>query len=205
MRNWRIFALILIDLAMIAMEGMVMRQEFRGGAKVLRFYTQSSNLWALIVCGICLAGDIFSLVSGKPRPEWMRVLRYVSACCLMVTMIVAMAILVPSGASGGFRGFMLEGTLLYLHTLCPLVMLLGWCLDAGAPLRAGHALIAILPTVVYGAITIVMNVKRVYRGPYFFFEVYRQSVPETLMWAAVILGGNFLVAWLLGKIHHILG
>lgn len=197
-------ALLLIDLAIIAMEMDTLGREWRtSGERILRFYTQNSNIWALFACTVCAVADAVCLIRGGEIPNWVRVARYVFTCCLMVTMIVAMAVLVPSGTSGSFRSFMLKGTLLYLHTLCPLAMLLGWLLHPGKPLSAKHALLAILPTVIYGTIMLVRNARRTMVGPYFFFEVYRQPVTMTILWMIVILGGNFLVALLLGKIHHL--
>lgn len=196
-----ILLLLAIDLAMVVMEWGVLSAAWKSsGAPMLRFYTQSSNVLAMFVCAICAACEIFCLACGCPLPRWEQILRYVSTCCLMVTMIVAVCILVPMDKSQTFREFMLEGGLLYLHTLCPLVMLAGCLLHGGAPLTARHALIAIIPTVIYGIITLIMNAKRVYSGPYFFFRIYQQTWYETVMWFAIIIGGNFVVAWILAKL-----
>lgn len=200
-----ILLILAIDIAMIAMEWPVVSREWRSsGAWMLRFYTQSSNVLAMFVCIICAACEVVCLIRGCPLPRWEQLIRYVSTCCLMVTMIVAACILVPMDRSQSFRGFMLEGGLLYLHTLCPLVMLAGCLLHGGAPLTAKHAMIAVVPTVVYGIITLVMNAKRIYSGPYFFFRIYRQPWYETVMWFVIIIGGNFVVSWLLGKLSTIL-
>ena len=196
-----ILILLVIDLAMIAMEWQPVSREWRGnGPWMLRFYTQSSNVLAMFTCIICAACEIFCLVKGCALPRWEQILRYISTCCLMVTLIVAACILVPMDKGNTFRGFMLEGTLLYMHTVCPLVMLAGCLIHGGAPLTAVHALIAVIPTVIYGIITLIMNAKRIYSGPYFFFRIHQQPWYMTVMWMAVIVGGNFVVSWLLGKI-----
>lgn len=202
----RLILLLLIDIAMVAMEWPVISRQWKSdGAWMLRFYTQSSNVLAMFVCAVCAACEVVCLVRGCALPGWAQLIRYVSACCLMVTMIVAACILVPMNPGESFRGFMLEGGLLYLHTVCPLVMLAGCLIDGGKPLTAWHALIAVIPTVIYGVITLIMNAKHVYRGPYFFFEIYRQPWYATAMWMAVIVGGNFVVSWLLGKLQGLLG
>lgn len=201
--QFRILLLLIIDIAMAAMEWPVVLGEWKAsGARMLRFYTQSSNVLAMFVCTACAACDIFCLIKGCPLPHWAQLIRYVSTCCLMVTMIVAACILVPMNPGESFRNFMLEGWLLYAHTVCPLVMLAG-CIIAGAELTAVHALIAVIPTVIYGVITVIMNAKRIYSGPYFFFQIYRQPWYETVMWFAIIIGGNFVVSWLLTLVKYI--
>ncbi len=198
--------LLLIDAAMIYFESTTLSRIWRSsGPSMLRYYTQSSNVWALIACSVCAACEIVCLIGGYALPGWTRLVRFVATCCLMVTMIVAACILVPLSGNTSFRSFMLEGDMFYLHTLCPLLMLLTCLLHAGAPLTARHALIAIIPTVIYGAITLTMNIRRVYSGPYFFFEVYRQPVYMTVVWCFVIIGGNFLVSWLLTRVQGALG
>ncbi len=125
----RVWALVLlcIDIAVAMMEYKVLRSEwFSSGTRLFRYYTQNSNVWAFYAASACAVGDLVSLGRGRAIPGWLRALRYVSVCCLMVTLIVPVTVLVPSGTSGSLRSFMLEGRLLYLHTLCPLAMLLGW-------------------------------------------------------------------------------
>ena len=196
-----ILLMLAIDLAMVAMEWSVLSRAWKSdGAWMLRFYTQSSNVLAMFVCAICAACEIFCLVRGCALPGWEQIIRYISTCCLMVTMIVAACILVPMDKSNTFRSFMLEGGLLYLHTLCPIVMLAGCLIHGGAPLTVQHALIAIIPTVIYGVVTLIMNAKRIYSGPYFFFRIHQQPWYMTVMWMCVIVGGNFVVSWLLGKL-----
>lgn len=202
-KQLHLFVMLIIDAAIIAMEWPVLWGEWQhAGARMLRFYTQSSNVLAMITCALCAAGEVVCLVRRRDMPQWMNLLRYVAACCLTVTLIVSACILVPMNPGETFRGFMLEGMLLYLHTLCPLVMMTGCLISGGKHLRARHALAAVFPTVLYGIFTLIMNALRVYSGPYFFFEIYRQSWLETVMWFTVLIGGNFVLAWLLGKAHN---
>ena len=200
-----ILLLLAIDLVMIAMEWPTLSREWKdNGPWMLRFYTQSSNVLAMFTCILCAGCEIYCLVRGCPLPRWEQIIRYISTCCLMVTMIVAACILVPLDKGNTFRGFMLEGGLLYLHTLCPLVMLAGCLLHGGAPLTIAHAMIAVIPTIIYGIITLIMNARMVYTGPYFFFRIHQQPWYMTVMWMAVIVGGNFVVSWLLGKLSTLI-
>ena len=202
-KRLHLLLLLLIDLAMVAMEAPIVLDEWRSnGVWMLRFYTQSSNVLAMFVCVICAACEIGCLVKKRALPHWAQLLRYIAACCLIVTMVVSACILVPMNPAESLRGFMLEGVLLYVHTLCPLVMLVGFLLSGGAQIKLLHALIALIPTIVYGIITLVMNARRVYTGPYFFFEIYRQTWTQTVMWLSIVVGGNFALAWGLGCVKN---
>ena len=203
--KWMILLLLVLDLSIIVMEWRVFSEEWKhNGAWMLRFYTNSSNVLAMFVCMICAVCEIACLVRGCALPGWTQLLRYVSACCLMVTMIVAACILVPTDPTATFKSFMLRGDLLYTHTLCPLVMLAGCMIHGGVRLTAAHAALAVVPTIVYGVITLIMNAKKIYTGPYFFFRIDRQPWHTTVMWMAVIVVGNFVVSWLLGKLQGLI-
>ena len=201
----RLLLLLAIDVAMIALEWPTLADAWKSsGVWMLRYYTQSSNVLALLTCTLCAATEIICLVRGQALPGWAQMLRYVSACCLMVTLIVAACILVPTDPGESFRSFMLEGTLLYLHTLCPLVMLAGCLLSGGPKLTAAHALIPLIPTLTYGVITLVMNARKVYSGPYFFFRIHQQPWYMTVMWFAIIIAGNYAIAFLLSKLKNLI-
>jgi len=195
----KIIALIVlaIDIAMVVMERKVYFPW--SGPMQLRFYTNSSNVLAMFVCVICAVTGAVCLIFGIDMPRWAQILRYVSACCLMVTFIVAACILVPRDPGATFKGFMLKGGNLFVHALCPLLMLASFLISGGEPLTVKHAAMAVIPTVIYGVVTIVMVSKRVYSAPYFFFRVTQQPWYETVKWMAVIVGGNFAVSWLLTK------
>lgn len=193
--------LLLIDLAMVALEWRALSGAWRdSGVRMLRYYTQDSNLLAMAVCGVCLAGEVGCLIRNRPLQEWMRIARYISACCLMVTFLVAALVLAPMEPGETLRSIMLKGNLLYLHTVCPLMMLLSAMLHRGKRLTAKHALCALAPTVIYGAVSIAMNVRGAYSGPYPFLRVTRQPVYTSALWCVVIFGGNYAVARLIGRL-----
>ena len=197
-----ILILLIIDVAMVAMERRVFFPW--SGPMQLRFYTNSSNIFAMFACAICAITGVVCLVCGIDIPRWAQLLRYVAACCLMVTFIIAACVLVPLDPSINFKGFMLTGGNLFVHTLCPLLLLASFLISGGEPLTAKHALIAIIPTVLYGIITITMIVRNVYSAPYFFFRVTTQPWYETVKWMTIIVSGNFAVAWLLTRLHRLL-
>lgn len=206
MKNKLMLLLLLaVDIAMVVMEWRVYSAEWRSsGPRMLRYYTNSSNVLAMLVCAVCAVCELACLMKGCALPGWTQVLRYVASCCLMVTLIVAACILVPMTPGESLYGFMIRGSYLYIHTLCPLIMLAACLLHGGTALTAKHALIAVAPTVVYGIITLIMNARRVYLGPYFFCRIDLQPWYMTCVWFTVIIGGNFIVSWLIGKLQNLI-
>ena len=197
----RAVLLLLMDLAMVVMEWRALSDTWRGsGTKMLRYYTNDSNILAMAVCAVCLPVGLFCLLKDRPLPKWMQRIRHIAASCLMVTFIVAACILVPMEAHNTFYDFMIEGDYLYVHTLCPLLMLLSVAVQGGKRLTAKHALAAVIPTAIYGAVSIFMNIRGAYEGPYPFLRVMRQPVYMSVLWCIVIVGGNFCIAWLAGKL-----
>lgn len=191
----RLLILILLDAAMVAMEWPVLHNAWRdSGVWMLRFYTQSSNVLALFVCTVCALAGIVCLIRGRTLPGWIKVIRYVSSCCLMVTFIVAAFVLVPMERQNTFQNFILEGDLLYLHTVCPLLMLATLFLHGRPRLGWLHTLAPLVPTLIYGVITLTMNVRHVYYGPYPFLRIHQQTTAETIFWCTAIPLGNWVLA-----------
>ena len=60
------------------------------------------------------------------------------------------------------------------------------------PVRA--AIYAMLPTLLYGTITMLLNILRKLNGPYPFLHVYEQPVYMSIIWFIAIIGGSYLIA-----------
>ena len=197
-------------LPVLIAEGMMVFLEARSllniwngtGKRMFIYYTQDSNILAMIVCAISVICSLGCLIMGKEnRPTWIRRLKHIAASCLAVTLIVEMCVLVPmncrrlSDFSREFRYGMLYGEMLYMHTLCPLLTIFSFLfLEPGKRLR-GNVYIALIPTLIYGGISLYMNYIRAYIGPYPFLYIYIQPVYMTMVWMVVIVGGAGLIAW----------
>ena len=193
---------LLADIAVIWMEAMAVRACWRdSGVRMFRFYTQDSNILALAVCAVCAVCTAFCLATGRPLPLWTARLKHMAAVCLMVTFIIATCVLVPMEPQNSFRSFMLEGPMLYMHTLCPLVMLASYLLlQRGVPFAWYNAFVPVIPTVIYGLVSIAMNLKRVYSGPYPFLRIHEQPPAVTVAWCIAIVAGTFVLALAMGKL-----
>ena len=150
---------------------MGLRLSLPRGWRIFSFYTQISNIVALV------SSSAF-LIFGA-NVSW---LRYLAACMLMMTFIVTVCILVPLG--GGFDDLMLSGVGLYHHTLVPLISI------ASYVLWEAHAACWQLPvavTMAYGFTMIGLNAAKRFDGPYPFFRVHEQGVPKTVLWVIALL------------------
>lgn len=202
----RLILLLVLDVLMIAMEVFSISVSWaESGWKLFRYYTQNSNIFALIVCAACAAAEVSCLRSGSRLPAWTRPLRYYAACFLCFTLVVAGFFLAPTDPDLGFSGFMLQGKYLFLHTVCPLVGIVQYLLHRGRRFREKHALRALLPTIVYGAISLWMNAAGVYSGPYPFLRVREQAGYVTAVGCVAVLGVAYAAARLLAAFSCIGG
>lgn len=165
------------------------------GWTILKYYTQLSNLFGALACLLIAGFEIQSLRIGKDRtPLWAYGIQFSAVCCLMVTFLVVLFVLAPDAGKNGYRTMLTEGDMLYHHLLCPILILVVFvALERPAlPLRA--AALAVIPTLIYGIVTLVLNLARRLDGPYPFLRVYRQPVPMSVFWFVAIIGGNYLIA-----------
>lgn len=140
--------------------------------KILYFYTQLSNLTALV------SSVLYVFSAGSPASV---LLRYLSTVMLIMTFMITLFVLVPMG--GGFRTLMISGNGLYHHTLCPLISAASYIFLEP---HGGHWLIPTLVTLAYGLIMLYLNWKRLYDGPYPFFRVHNQSVTASVLWTLAL-------------------
>lgn len=199
----RTSALLLLDISMIAAELWALGSSWQEqGAKLFRYYTQNSNLLALIVCIICTVQGVRRLRGGK-MPRWVRSLRYYSACCLTFTLLVAGFLLTPVDSGLSFSSFMLEGKYLWLHTLCPVIAVIQLFLQPGRRFHESHALRALLPTILYGAISLLLNAAGAYSGPYPFLRIREQAGYVTAVGCIAVLAVDYFAARVLAALSCI--
>jgi hypothetical protein len=171
------------------------RQE--NGMGMFRFYTEDSNILAAAAGLISAAFGLAFLTRGRAIPRRVLLLKYTGVCCLMVTFTVVLGILAPMAGAGGYWVMLTRGSMLYHHLLCPLLALVSFLLTDGCALSRRDTLLPLIPTALYAAVTVVLNLARVMVGPYPFLRVYEQPVWLSCVWVAVILGGAWVLAALL--------
>lgn len=159
-----------------------------------QYYTMDSNIFAAIT-SIFL---IFALLSKGEVSKKIRNFRYYSTCCVTVTFIVVITILVPIDGWHTLTTRLFKGTDLWLHTVGPLLNIFSFLfLEGSADLDKKENLKALIPTLIYAVIAIVLNLARVIYGPYVFLKVYEQGVLMTFVWIVLISALVYGIAFLL--------
>lgn len=173
------------------------------GLEMFRFYTTDSNIFNLTVCIVFVFFTVRALYSKTKRdiPKAVRILKYISVCSLNVTFLVVVIIFAPALGDGGYGYMLFNGDFLYFHFACPLLSLFSFILfEGGAEFVFGYSLAAIMPTVIYGAAAVLLNILRIMEGPYPFLLVYEQPVYFSVLFFLMILGFTFLSAVIIQKL-----
>ena len=160
------------------------------------YYTCDSNILLLaaavaeaVLCVTALRGG------GKPLPRWVLLFRYVATCTTTLTFLVVLLIFVPLAGLRALPRLLLRGSLKYTHLLCPVLGLAAFLFaEDHSCLRLRHTLPAMIPTCLYAAVVVVLNVTGIIRGPYPFLYVHEQPLWASVLWAVIILGTAWLIA-----------
>ena len=202
----RLLVSLCLNLAVVLLEIYAFRLTIaRNGAGIFQYYTEDSNLLALVVCALCAFYQGRALKAGAAAalPDWACILKYIAVCCLTVTFVVVVCILAPSMEDAGKPGYqimLLKNSMLCMHLLCPVAAFVSFVWFERLPLPAGRAVrFALIPTALYAVVAVILNIARVLYGPYIFLHVYEQPVWLSCVWVAVIVGGAALVARLLWR------
>lgn len=195
----RLILSLILNLLIVAMETAALIMSINShGLGMFEFYTQDSNYLALIACLIMAVAEIIALRSGKALPEWVMALKYIATCCLTLTLIVVLFCLIPAYGADSIVFMLFCGSSLFMHLLCPVVAIVGYIFIEHEPLLSGrHTWLALIPTVIYAIVSIILNVLKIWEGPYPFLYVYKQPVWMSCIWFVVIVGGALLLAYLL--------
>lgn len=167
------------------------------GVGNIAFYTRDSNYLAMVSCAVYCVFAIIAFSEKTEIPQWVYTFRFISTACLMVTFIVVVAVLMPLMPEQPFT-LLYSGSMLYQHTLCPilaLISLLAFETEHNPPKK--YVLLSLFPTFVYAATLLLLNLLKVFQGPYFFLEVYNQPWYMTVFWGVVILGIAAIISFLL--------
>lgn len=157
---------------------------------LFEWYTVDSNVLQLVISGFV----VFYCLKEKPFPGLLTVAHFISAVGLTVTFLIAALVLAPEG---GIAYYFFNDVAPINHFIGPLLSVISLLFLEKAkklPLR-----IIIWPaaaSLMYGAVTLVLNALRIMDGPYFFLKVYEQSAGVIITWfgiiAALCLGLAFL-------------
>lgn len=185
-----------INLALIIMELYALISSYiKTQSGFFSYYTQDSNIFALIACVISLTFTLRALIKGKAVPEWVTALKYMAVCCLAVTFFVVVTVLAPPYGLLGFKIALFRGNAVFLHLLCPVIAVCSFIIfESEHELTAAQTFYALIPTVIYAMIALILNLAGTLTGPYPFLHVYEQPVYMTVIWFVLILGIAYVLA-----------
>lgn len=178
---------------------------YENGLGMLGYYTVDSNILMVLCCLLDIIYQVREL-QGQKNFIWIKDIKYIGVCCMTITFCIVLFVLAPMGGVVGYLRIFFEGALKYQHFLCPtLTMASFWFIDRfQITLKRSMVYVALIPTIIYAAITTSLNIARVMYGPYPFLYVYEQSVFMSVFWFVLIIGIEYLIVWLLWKINQTL-
>lgn len=170
------------------------------GIGLFRFYTKDSNILLFIASIITFIYLLLEVVYKKKiMPKWTKVLKYVSVCTVTLTFVTVVLVLSPMYDDGNALWMMLfDGTMLYYHTICPMLAIVSFLFfEENYCMNIKSTLYGVIPTFAYAAVVFPLNILKIMVGPYPFLFVYEQPWYMSIIWSIVMLGGSYLLAYLL--------
>ncbi len=161
----------------------------------LIYYTEDSNAMMLIASIVYSIYLIHHIKNPKFKlPSWLQALKYMATLSVAVTLLVALTIL-PWSMHVSLWTLLTSGSMLYHHTLCPILALVSFVFLEKYQLKSATKIAqALIFTLVYATIMIPLNIAKLVVGPYPFLMVYKQPIWASILWVVVIMGGAFGLA-----------
>ncbi|MBE6992054.1 MAG: hypothetical protein E7430_05715 [Ruminococcaceae bacterium] len=200
------FAALVLNILLLVLEikGSVMSVQETGWG-ILLYFTDYSNNLSLIASAFMVIYLTCYLKKGIGIPMWLKLMKYMAACSLTITLMVVVFILAPSIGRGGLKWSMLYGDMLYHHFLCPVLAIVLFVFFEHEPrLEKKHTFYGLIPVSIYAAVFIVLNLLRIVEGPYPFLKYYQQPIYMSIFYTIVIPGGAYLIALGLRKLNTVL-
>ena len=185
--------MLYMDIAIIVGElaGLVLAS-FENGWGQFVFYTQNSNYFLLAVT----LAHLYFLLKNQPVPKAVNRLKYIATCTTTVTLVVAVAVLLPMYKRPYIT--FLNGANLFQHTLCPILGAATLLFMDAVEKR--DSITALIPTGIYALVMVPLNYFRVYDGPYPFLRVHNQPWYMSVLWLLAIFLVAFGIAVILRKV-----
>ena len=165
------------------------------GVEALQYYTQLSNIMLLISAAILEFFLIRKVFKKTAIPRWVGLTLFSAIAATTVTFIVVLTIL--SWQVGDLGWLLFHGSMLFTHTLCPILGILLFTIFNPCTFKKNDARYAMIFTLGYAAVALVLNIAKIWHGPYPFLWIYEQPIWLTLVWFIVIPGGAYGIAKLL--------
>ncbi len=168
----RVLNLLIVILEVI---GFSKSFKWHGFKKNFIYYTQISNL-------VTLVSSLLLVLFGTTTS--VEVLRFLSVCMMIMTLLVTACILVPM--SGKVREFLFSGSGLFQHLLIPIISTLTYMLlEKRASIK--WIWLPLSVTLFYGLIMLYLNHTKRIEGPYPFFMIRSMGKKLTTIWMVCLM------------------
>ncbi len=164
---------------------------------IFAYYAIDAGLFAFI-------GSLIYLVVAMPGMGFdgeispaIQTLRFMTTSCQLLAFAAALVFLLPR-AAGGFSGVFVQGSGLFTQLLGPACGVVSFVFfEEGKFFTWKDAVIALIPTVIYVAATMVLSASGKLKGPYPFNDGGNAPV-----WALVFLALGLVLALVLVKLNE---
>ncbi|MBQ7927940.1 MAG: hypothetical protein IJ287_04270 [Methanobrevibacter sp.] len=165
------------------------------GITSFEYYTEDSNLLLLISSIIFL----IYISKNKELPKWFESFRFIAVVSTTLTLIIVLTVLSWTTDLGLYH-LLFNGSMLYHHTLCPVLAILSFVLLE--KYETINTVKGLYFTIIYAVIMIILNVLKIVEGPYPFLMVYKQPIFHSILWTVVILAITYAIALILKKVNE---
>ncbi len=182
-----------------------MLTEWKTLQEVFNFYTHDSNFFALAACTAMAIDQAMRILGEKKEPSRLAMrLKGIATGALTLTFLVVLFVLWPMNGFQNAKFWFFDSLNIYHHLLCPLLCIFSFLfLEDYTALPKREALGTMLVTLVYGVTMIILILTgKVTEAPYPFLQVDRQPVPVSVMWFVVLMGGAYLIEFVLIALNH---
>lgn len=169
------------------------KDENINGIEIFKFFTNDSNIFAIIVSLITSIYLIYSLKNNKDSDsKVIYILNLMSAVSLIIVFFVVVFVLIPSNVIG-VKGY----SLLMEHGLIPLIVVLNFLFCYSNKISKKLSIIGIIPLMVYAVFSLTFCITKVWidsQIPYPFLNVYNNPIWMSILYTIGIVGGSTLIS-----------
>ena len=162
------------------------------GIMDLMFYTELSNIFGGVACALCFVGELRELRGAGACPHAFRLAKFAASCCLLMTFVVVVLVLMPTYNAAGMDGFYLMFCIQELpitHFAGPMLVFVSYVVfEAERTMTFRQSMMALVPTLAYAAVAYPCNIAGIWEGPYPFLLVWQMPVWQSVLWFIALCG-----------------
>ena len=196
--------LSLVSNLLLIIFGIIGFLNINGENNLFLFYTNDSNILCLLSAILYVLFKI--IYKEKDLPFVILIIRYMASACLCLTFLTVVFYLAVFDALGSsnfinayFNSLLLylgKDSFLYYHLLCPIISFISFSFFEGDRRLNKKKTIyyALLPTLLYAIILVILNINGIVEGPYPFLMINNQEIYISIISFVVIFVIDYICA-----------